>query len=97
MKKASEELVRFLKEYYSEKVLASYYPFTEDSLFDLSEDIAENVEYPLVNRQEDGEKIDESLLDLVTKVGDELRKGDLDGKNLAERLRLSVDSSKQKE
>lgn len=96
MKKASEELLRFVKEHYSEKELASYYPFTEESLFDLSEDIAENVEYPLVNQQEDGKKIDENLLDLVTKIGDELREGNLDCKDLTERLRLSFESSKPK-
>jgi|GEM_PF-3034058 len=94
MVKASEELVRFLKEHYSEEKLASFFPLTRDSIVDLYEDIAINFEYSLVYDQEDGKKIDENLLDTATRVGDELRERPLDLKDLAERLKSSKLDSK---
>lgn len=87
MEKASDFLVDFIRKYYSPDELARFLPLTEDSLYDLEDDIAHRYEYTLVNRQENGERIDTQLLEDATKTGDELRDKDIDSKDLEERLR----------
>ena len=80
-------MVDFIRQHYSAEKLAKFIPFTEDSLYDLEEDIAHRYEYALVNNQENGEEIDQQLLDDATRAGDELRDKDIDLKDLEERLK----------
>ncbi len=87
MEKASDFLVDFIRKHYSGKKLIKFLPFTEDSLYDLEDDIAHRYEYALVNKQENGETIDQQLLDDATRVGDELREKNIDLKDLEERLK----------
>lgn len=87
MEKASDLLVDFIRKHYSGKKLIKFLPFTEDSLYDLEDDIAHRYEYALVNKQENGETIDQQLLDDATRVGDELREKNIDLKDLEERLK----------
>lgn len=87
MEKASDFLVDFIRKHYSGKELIKFLPFTEDSLYDLEDDIAHRYEYVLVNKQENGETIDQQLLDDATRVGDELREKNIDLKDLEERLK----------
>lgn len=87
MEKASDFLVDFIRKHYSGKKLIKFLPFTEDSLYDLEDDIAHRYEYALVNKQENGETIDQQLLDYATRVGDELREKNIDLKDLEERLK----------
>lgn len=87
MEKASDFLVDFIRKHYSGKKLTKFLPFTEDSLYDLEDDIAHRYEYALVNKQENGETIDQQLLDDATRVGDELREKNIDLKDLEERLK----------
>ncbi len=86
MEKASDFLVGFIRKHYSAEKLTKFMPFTEDSLYDLEDDIAHRFEYALVNKQENGETIDQQLLDDATRAGDELRDKDIDLKDLEERL-----------
>jgi hypothetical protein len=86
MEKASDFLVGFIRKHYSSEKLTKFLPFTEDSLYDLEDDIAHRFEYALVNKQENGETIDQQLLDDATRAGDELRDKDIDLKDLEERL-----------
>lgn len=87
MEKASDFLVDFIRKHYSGKKLIKFLPFTEDSLYDLEDDIAHRYEYALVNKQENGETIDQQLLDDATRVGDELREKNINLKDLEERLK----------
>ena len=87
MEKVSDFLVDFIRKHYSGKKLIKFLPFTEDSLYDLEDDIAHRYEYALVNKQENGETIDQQLLDDATRVGDELREKNIDLKDLEERLK----------
>ena len=87
MEKASDFLVDFIRKHYSGKKLIKFLPFTEDSLYDLEDDIAHRYEYALVNKQENGETIDQQLLDDANRVGDELREKNIDLKDLEERLK----------
>lgn len=87
MEKASDFLVDFIRKHYSGKKLIKFLPFTEDSLYDLEDDIAHRYEYALVNKQENGETIDQQLLADATRVGDELREKNIDLKDLEERLK----------
>ncbi len=87
MIKASDFLVGFIKEHYSKDELSKFMPLTEDSLYDLEDDIAHRFEYFLVNKQENGEQIDTKLLDDATMAGDELRDNDIDLEDLSNRLK----------
>lgn len=86
MEKASDFLVGFIRKHYSGEELAKFLPLSEDSLYNLEDDIAHRFEYALVNKQENGETIDQQLLDDATRAGDELRDKDIDLKDLEERL-----------